>query len=141
MDEFHQIQEVDKLKKRHHRDRRQGWLHWLKRLWKALVSSVKNFFIDDLSREYSPRSPDDQQIKREIKRDLDEPFFKGNQAITTDRPASFLLGLEDIANLEFLTTKEFLAGIEWNVERQEILPVKEEDLTLLDDLLMNFPDA
>jgi hypothetical protein len=44
-------------------------------------------------------------------------------------------------NLEFLTTNEFLAEIEWNVQSQVILPVKDEDLTLLDDLLMNFPDA
>jgi hypothetical protein len=57
------------------------------------------------------------------------------------RPANFLLGLDNIDNLEFLTTKELIEQIEWNAESQEVLIAKEEDLTLLEDLLVNFPDS
>jgi len=57
------------------------------------------------------------------------------------RPATFLLGLDDIQNLEFLTTKDLLEQIAWNAESQEILTVKDEDLTLLEDLLINFPES
>jgi hypothetical protein len=51
------------------------------------------------------------------------------------------LGLDNIDNLEFLTTKELIEQIEWNAESQEVLIAKEEDLTLLEDLLVNFPDS
>jgi hypothetical protein len=43
--------------------------------------------------------------------------------------------------LEFLTTRELIEQIEWNAESQEILTAKEEDLTLLEDLLVNFPET
>jgi hypothetical protein len=57
------------------------------------------------------------------------------------RPAPFLLGLDDIPNIESLTTKELIEQIEWNVESQEILTAKESDLNLLEDLLVNFPES
>jgi hypothetical protein len=133
MGELKRIQEVFKLRKRNHR--RQDWIHWLKRFWKALIKKIRSFFTDDLDKEKSPRH-------QEFNQNLDQTdYSNGNSPIAVPRPKPFLLGLENMPNLEFLTTNEFLAEIEWNVQSQVILPVKDEDLTLLDDLLMNFPDA
>ncbi|PZO35675.1 MAG: hypothetical protein DCF19_23440 [Pseudanabaena frigida] len=62
-------------------------------------------------------------------------------SLAVPRPKPFLLGLEDIHNLDSLTTKDFISLIEWNAESQEILTAREEDLTLLEDLLINFPES
>lgn len=80
------------------------------------------------------RSHRNEELNDHLSQDGDPP-------ILNSRPAPFLLGLENIDNLEFLTTKELIEQIEWNAESQEILTAKEEDLTLLEDLLVNFPDT
>jgi hypothetical protein len=107
-----------------------NWLRWLTRLWKSLIKSLRAFFTADLARESPRRSQRDEKLN-----DYSDP------PISNPRPAPFLLGLENIDNLEFLTTKELIEQIEWNAESQEILTAKEEDLTLLEDLLVNFPDS
>ncbi|GBO51889.1 hypothetical protein APA_3470 [Pseudanabaena sp. lw0831] len=131
-------------KRNNHRDNHflKNWLHWLKKLWKSLI----NFFTKDLSGFNSRRSPKSQQLSssRRSQRyeELNDQLHQdGEPAILNSRPAPFLLGLENIDNLEFLTTKELIEQIEWNAESQEILTAKEEDLTLLEDLLVNFPET
>lgn len=133
MGKLARIQEVFKLRKSNHR--RQDWIHWLKRFWKALIKRISTFFANDLAKKKSPRHQEFNQNHDQL------DYSNSNPPIAVPRPTPFLLGLENMSNLEFLTTKEFLAEIEWNVQSQVILPVKDEDLTLLDDLLMNFPDA
>jgi hypothetical protein len=111
-----------------------NWLRWLKRLWKSLIKSLRIFFTADLGRESPMRSQRYEEPNDQLHQD-------GEPAILNLRPAPFLLGLENIDNLEFLTTKELIEQIEWNAESQEILTAKEEDLTLLEDLLVNFPET
>jgi hypothetical protein len=111
-----------------------NWLHWLQKLWKSLIKALRKFFTGDSGESDFRRS--------HLNADLQEKSNLSNEpSITISRPASFLLGLEDIPDLEFLTTKELIEQIEWNAESQEVLTAKEEDLTLLEDLLVNFPDS
>jgi hypothetical protein len=107
-----------------------NWLRWLTSLWKSLIKSLRILFTADLARESPMRSQRDEKLN-----DYSDP------PISNPRPAPFLLGLENIDNLEFLTTKELIEQIEWNAESQEILTAKEEDLVLLEDLLVNFPET
>ncbi len=111
-----------------------NWLHWLKRLWKSLIKSLRIFFTADLDEESPNRSQRYDALNDQLHQESKSP-------IMNSRPTSFLLGLENIDNLEFLTTKELIEQIEWNAESQEILTAKEEDLTLLEDLLVNFPET
>ncbi len=111
-----------------------NWLRWLQRLWKSLIKSLRVFFTADLSGELPRRSHRDQELDDQLDQDFEPP-------ISNSRPASFLLGLDNIDNLEFLTTKELIEQIEWDAESQEILTAKEEDLTLLEDLLVHFPET
>jgi hypothetical protein len=114
-----------------------NWLHGLKKLWKSLIKSLKVFFTADLGGSPSKRSPRSQYHE-----DLNgQSHLSSEPPILNSRPANFLLGLDNIDNLEFLTTKELIEQIEWNAESQEVLIAKEEDLTLLEDLLVNFPDS
>jgi hypothetical protein len=114
-----------------------NWLRWLQKLWKSLIRSLRIFFTTDLGEGYSRRS-----LQSHRNEDLKEKSNLSNESSSTIlSPTSFLLGLEDIPNLEFLTTKELIEQIEWNAESQEILTAKEEDLTLLEDLLVNFPES
>jgi len=110
-----------------------NWLHGLKKLWKSLIKSLRVFFTADLGGSPSKRSPRSPYYE-----DLNG---KSHLSSESPRPANFLLGLDNIDNLEFLTTKELIEQIEWNAESQEVLIAKEEDLTLLEDLLVNFPDS
>lgn len=81
-------------------------------------------------------------MRSHLNADLNEKSNLSNESSRNiSRPASFLLGLEDIPDLEFLTTKELIEQIEWNAESQEILTAKEDDLNLLEDLLVNFPES
>ena len=111
-----------------------NWLHWLKKLWKSLIKSLKVFFTADLGGSPSKRSQHYEDLHEQSPLSSEPP-------ILNSRPATFLLGLDNIDNLEFLTTKELIEQIEWNAESQEVLIAKEEDLTLLEDLLVNFPDS
>ena len=111
-----------------------NWLRWLKKSWQSLIKSLRIFFTADLSAESPRRSQGYEELNDQLHQDSEPP-------ILNSRPASFLLGLENIDNLEFLTTKELIEQIEWNAESQEILTAKEEDLTLLEDLLVNFPES
>ena len=106
------------------------WLNSLKRLWRSLVNSLKVLFSDDLDGDSSSRSRRGSQSN-----------LNSEGLIVIPRPAPFLLGLDDLPNLESLTTKEFIDQIAWNVESSEILLAKEEDLSLLEDLLVNFPES
>jgi len=109
------------------------WLNSLKRLWRSLVNSLRVLFSGDLDGDSSSRSRRSRQ---------GSPSTLNNEGvIVIPRPAPFLIGLEDLPNLESLTTKEFIDQIAWNVESQEILLAKEEDLSLLEDLLINFPES
>jgi len=109
------------------------WLNSLKRLLRSLVKSLRVFFTADLDRDRSSRS-------RRSVGDTSAPL-NSEPLIVIPRPAPFLLGLDDLPNLESLTTKELIEQIEWNAESQEILLAKEEDLSLLEDLLVNFPES
>jgi hypothetical protein len=109
-------------------------LRWLKRLWKSLIKSLRIFFTADVNENPSDRSPQYEEFNAQYHQDR-------TPQILTSLPKPFLLGLENIDNLEFLTTKELIEQIEWNAESQEILTAKEEDLTLLEDLLVNFPET
>lgn len=109
------------------------WLNSLKRLWRSLVNSLRLLFSDDLDGDSSSRSPRSARGS--------QPNLNSEGVIVIPRPAPFLLGLDDLPNLESLTTKEFIDQIAWNAESQEILVAKEEDLTLLEDLLVNFPES
>ena len=134
-------QEVFKLRKRsNHRVNNffKTWLRWLQKLWRSFLKLLRVFFTGEQDHpKRSLRSHRNQELN-----ELNEQSnLSGEQPILNSRPTAFLLGLEDIDNLEFLTTKELIEQIEWNSESQEILPVKEEDLTLLEDLLVNFPDS
>lgn len=114
-----------------------NWLHGLKKLWKSLIKSLRVFFTADLGGSPSKRSRRSQHYE-----DLKEQSLLSSEPpILNSRPTTFLLGLDNIDNLEFLTTKELIEQIEWNAESQEVLIAKEEDLTLLEDLLVNFPDS
>ena len=110
-----------------------NWLRWLTRLWKSLIKSLRTFFTADLNEKSPRRSHRYDALNDQLPQENEPP-------ILNSRPA-FLLGLENIDNLEFLTTKELIEQIEWNAESQEILTAKEEDLTLLEDLLVNFPET
>jgi hypothetical protein len=107
------------------------WLNSLKRLWRSLVNSLKVLFFGNSDRDSSSRS----------RRSAEDTSSHLEPLIVISRPAPFLLGLDDLPNLESLTTKEFIDQIAWNVESQEILLAKEEDLGLLEDLLVNFPES
>ena len=109
------------------------WLNSLKRLWRSLVNSLRLLFSDDLDGDSSSRS------RRSARGS--QSTLNSEGVIVIPRPAPFLIGLDDLPNLESLTTKEFIDQIAWNAESQEILVAKEEDLTLLEDLLVNFPES
>lgn len=110
-------------------------LHHLSKLWKSILNSLKNLF----------RSERDKHKRQSSINNTEEAYIDSNlshnQSISSARSNSFLLGLEDMLDLETLTTREFIQQIEWQSENQEILMAKEEDLTLLDDLLVNFPES
>lgn len=135
------IQEVFKLRKRSNHPANhplKNWLRGLQKLWRSMIKALRLFFAADWDDSYSKRST----TRSLLNVDLQEKSNLGNQSSSTiSRPASFLLGLEDIPDLEFLTTKELIDQIEWNAESQEIVTAKEEDLTLLEDLLVNFPES
>ena len=127
------------MKRRSKRDNHflNNWVRWLKKTWKSLIKSLRKFFTADLDGKSSRRSLQShryEELNDQLHQDKEPP-------ISNSRPAPFLLGLENIDNLEFLTTKELIEQIEWNAESQEPLAVKEEDLTLLEDLLVNFPNS
>lgn len=106
------------------------WLNSLKRLWRSLVNSLKVLFSGDFDGDSSSRSRRGYQSN-----------LNSEGVIVIPRPAPFLLGLDDLPDLESLTTKELIDQIAWNVESSEILLAKEEDLSLLEDLLVNFPES
>jgi hypothetical protein len=109
------------------------WLNSLKRLWRSLVNSLKVLFSGNSDGDSNSRSPRSRQSSQST--------LNSEGVIVIPRPAPFLLGLDDLPNLESLTTKEFIDQIAWNVEGSEILLAKEEDLNLLEDLLVNFPES
>ncbi|BBC23836.1 hypothetical protein [Pseudanabaena sp. ABRG5-3] len=111
-------------------------LQRLNRLGRSILRLFRNLFALDLHQP--KRSPRSQNNDAEID---DQSHLNSKQVSAIYRPDPFLLGLEDMEDLEFLTTREFIQKIEWNAESEEILPAKEEDLTLLEDLLINFPEA
>lgn len=110
-------------------------LHHLSKLWKSVLNSLRNLFRSERhkhKRQSSINNTEEAYIDSNLSH---------NQSISSARSNSFLLGLEDMLDLETLTTREFIQQIEWQSENQEILMAKEEDLTLLDDLLINFPES
>ncbi|WP_271253507.1 hypothetical protein [Pseudanabaena sp. Chao 1811] len=111
-------------------------LQRLGRLGRSILRLFRNLFA--LDRNHPKPSGRSQNNDAET---YDQSYLNSRQVSVVSRPTPFLLGLEDMQDLEFLTTREFIQKIEWNAESEEILPVKEEDLTLLEDLLINFPEA
>lgn len=63
-----------------------------------------------------------------------------NSATTIPVANSFILGLDEIPNLDTIVSRDFLNFINWEVNPQLILAVEVEDYSLLDDLLETFPD-
>jgi len=127
------------MRKRNRANIFQTWLHRLGRLWRSVWKSFGNLFAS--KRSPSKRSSRSQNVEPEIDERSPLSSNSSNVAIAIPRPAPFLLGLDDLADLEFLTTRDFLQQIERNAESQEDLVVKEEDMTLLEDLLVNFPES
>ncbi len=112
-----------------------GFFYGLKRLLRNAVSGLREFFIGDLERNSAQRSPKSL--------DLQDANFdhRNDDVMVVNRPKPFLFGLDDLPDLDVMTTKDLIAEINWNVESSEIQTAKEEDLTLLEDLLVNFPDS
>lgn len=129
-------QEVFKVRKRNRTNIFKNAQHHLSKLWRSVWKSFCNLFAPTKSQ--TQRSERSQNVDEEI---YEQSPLSSNETIAIPRPSPFLIGLDDLANLEFLTTKEFLQQIEWNAESQEDLVVKEEDMTLLEDLLVNFPES
>jgi hypothetical protein len=134
-------QEVFKVRKRNRSSKFfKNALQRLNRLGRSILRLFRNLFA--LDRHQPKQSPRSQNNDAEI---YDQSHLNSKQdskqVSVISRPTPFLLGLEDIQDLEFLTTREFIQKIEWNAESEEILPAKEEDLTLLEDLLINFPES
>jgi len=130
-------QEVFKVRKRNRSSKFfKNVLQRLGRLGRSILRLFRNLFA--LDRNQPQQSPRSQNNDAET---YDQSYLNSRQVSVVSRPTPFLLGLEDMQDLEFLTTREFIQKIEWNAESEEILPVKEEDLTLLEDLLINFPEA
>ena len=129
--------------RKHHRSKHgvKGWLQWLKSLWKSIVRSIRAFFTENVDKDRLERSPRSFTDNDEGSDRVQEKLHKSNLTNSISRPQPFLLGLEDIHDLESLTTKDLIDRIEWNAEGQEVLTAKEEDLTLLEDLLISFPDS
>lgn len=91
------------------------------------------FSTDELSTEL---------LLKEIKWDIDTVPSK-TIVIDDLEPASetnYLFGLEDIEGLEDLLTQDLLQLVEWETDRSANLVAEEEDLHLLEDLLVNFPE-
>lgn len=126
------------MRKRNRANIFRALLHRLGKLWRSVSQSFSNLFAPARSPSKRARS---QNAEQEIYEPSPLSSNGRNTAIAIPRPSPFLLGLDDLTDLEFLTTKEFLQQIEWNAESQEDLLVKEEDMTLLEDLLVNFPES
>ncbi|MBD2178542.1 hypothetical protein H6F42_16620 [Pseudanabaena sp. FACHB-1998] len=116
------------------------FFHWLTRLVRGVVNGLREFFIADLEQDTFERSPKSEGFNDE---NFDHLNFDhlNNDVIIVNRPKPFLLGLEDLPNLDVMTTKDLIGQINWKVESSEIQVAKEEDLTLLEDLLANFPES
>ncbi|WP_055076937.1 hypothetical protein [Pseudanabaena sp. 'Roaring Creek'] len=131
----------------HHRfHQRNSWLDRLRKLWRSLVKLLQKIFRTDAdktnSRQSTGSSTGRATGRSTSPTDLHEPIPIDSVSLgVLPRPTPFLLGLEDIQDLEILSTKDLIAQIEWNSESQQVLTVKEEDLTLLEDLLVNFPES
>ncbi len=105
------------------------------------VSQTSSDTISVTSRSDGLSAPDilsTEDLLKTVKWDLEAA------PSTTPEPSHnlvgcFLLGLEDVP-LENLLTKNLLELIRWEGDNQTILPVQEEDLSLLEDLLGNFPE-
>ena len=98
------------------------------------------FLTDDVShQEPSPRSK--KIAESSTSESFDDQLIMPQPAIAVPRPVPFLLGLDDLPDLETLTTRELIDRIEWNADSKELVMAKEEDLNLLEDLLINFPDS
>ncbi|TYQ30906.1 hypothetical protein [Pseudanabaena sp. UWO310] len=148
------------MKKRNRFHQRNSWLDRLKKLWRSLVKLLQKIFRTDADKTNSRQSTEistgratgrvtsqspsqlNSQLNSQLTSptDFHEPIDRVSLGVLP-RPTPFLLGLEDIQDLEILSTKDLIAQIEWNAESQQVLTVKEEDLTLLEDLLVNFPES
>lgn len=134
------------MKKRNRFHQRNSWLDRLKKLWRSLVKLLQKIFRTDADKTNSRQSTEISTGRATGRStsptDLHEPIPIDRVSLgVLPRPTPFLLGLEDIQDLEILSTKDLIAQIEWNAESQQVLTVKEEDLTLLEDLLVNFPES
>jgi hypothetical protein len=68
-----------------------------------------------------------------------EPVSSG-KGISASFAPCFLLGLDNLPAVDNLLAKDLLNLINWEVDNQIILPIEAEDLSLLEDLLGNFPE-
>ncbi|HEY9694778.1 MAG TPA: hypothetical protein V6D15_21475 [Oculatellaceae cyanobacterium] len=94
--------------------------------------------IDELA-SLIPETTSTEDIIETIKWDS-EPFTSVKPVATTSHNSCFLLGLDDIANLESLVSKDLFQLMNWEVDNYTNLPIEAEDLSLLEDLLNDFPD-
>ncbi|MDG3495550.1 MULTISPECIES: hypothetical protein [Pseudanabaena] len=130
------------MKKRNRFHQRNSWLDRLRKLWRSFVKLLQKIFRTDADKTNSRQSTGRATGRSTSPTDLHEPIPIDRASLgSLPRPTPFLLGLEDIQDLEILSTKDLIAQIEWNAESQQVLTVKEEDLTLLEDLLVNFPES
>lgn len=91
-----------------------------------------------------------EDVLNDIQWDIEPVFVPAVETVSTftepafTEPAfeesSFLVGLENINNLENILSKDLLQLLSWEAEGQTVLPVAPDDLSLLDDLLESFPD-
>lgn len=99
------------------------------------------FFTDDLDRRVGHESASANISERSVNEHFDDELIMPQPAIAAPRAIPFLLGLDDLPDLDLLTTRDLVDHIEWNADTRELVMAKEEDLNLLEDLLTNFPDS
>lgn len=92
---------------------------------------------DDLANNLST-----EFLLQEIKWDVDPVASKApaTKSAEPSPPIDYLLGLEDIEDLESLLTQDLLQLIKWETSHPANLVAEEEDLHLLEDLLVDFPE-
>ncbi len=109
--------------------------------WNSLThnSNINGFSLIDELASVIPETASTEDILETIKWDS-EPFTNVKPVAIASNNSCFLLGLDDIANLESLVSLDLFQLMNWEVDNYTNLPIEAEDLGLLEDLLNDFPD-
>ena len=109
--------------------------------WNSLThsSNINGISLIDELACVIPETASTEDILETIKWDS-EAFTNVEPVATASNNSCFLLGLDDVANLESLVSKDLFQLMSWEVDNYTNLPIEAEDLGLLEDLLNDFPD-